>query len=74
MMAILAVGIAGLAGSGDKVSLMPLFIGLLGGPIFALFWLSARRDRRPDFEKGATRLATGLHNYLATGSARAQEM
>jgi hypothetical protein len=67
LMALIAIfGIYGVA-TGTADSYPPLLIGVIGGPIFALFWRAGRKDRRPSFTRQSGELEDGLRRWFTAG-------
>jgi hypothetical protein len=67
LMALTAIfGIYDMA-SGTADAYAPLLIGAIGGPIFALFWRGARKNRRPNFARQSDELEAGLQRWFTAG-------
>ncbi len=45
-------------------------IGLVGGPLFALYWRSLRVNRRQDFARDADELRRALRSHFAADGRR----
>jgi hypothetical protein len=65
----LIFGIYGVA-RGTADSYPPLLIGVIAGPIFALFWRGARKDRRPNFTRQSGELERGLQRWFTAGDGQ----
>ena len=70
LMALIAIlGIYDLV-SGTAGAYPPLLIGVIAGPIFALFWRGARKERRPNFIRQAGELEDGLQRWFTAGAGQ----